>query len=203
MIENLWSELAFISGLAKGREREKDETTSANLEIQAEFFERRSTKYKRTALLFLVGAVVFIGLIALPQAYNLFCNSNFCKASSELKYIDLEQGDYLYFYVALKTLLSGRVLLSVALIAGLFACIRFYAASNHNAIVCDQRASTLKSYKALRDASKTDEERLLVLRKILDSATDHQATGFSKQGSSTSDGIITRITADLVRLLKK
>ena len=70
------------------------------------------------------------------------------------------------------------------MLVGLFACIRFYAASNHNAIVCDQRANTLKSYKALRDAAGTMmKERLLVLQKVLNSATDHQPTGFSKQGA--------------------
>ncbi len=199
-LENLIKDVKDFVLLTIGAvaEREKEGKLIGNLEEQAGIFFKKGGEYKTNSRLFLGGAGVFIGLVVLFQIYNLFC-----KQGSELEYIDLEQGDYLYFYVALKTLLSTSTLLSIVILVGLLVCIRFYAANNHNAIICDQRANTLKSYKALRASAKTDEERRLILQKILDSATEHQETGFSKQESNDSGNAISKIASDLVRLFKR
>ncbi len=185
--------IAQIIGAIK--ERLKEVETVGNLDAQAKNFTAASKKYKKNAVWFLVGA----GGIFLLFVCAIFVLTNYFSEVplSEAK----EAKEYIYFYIALKTIFSLRVLLSVSLLVILFASIRFYAANKHNAVVCDQRANTLKSYKALRNSATAGEERLLVLQKILDAATDHQPSGFSKEDKD-GDSLIGKSLAELVILLR-
>ena len=96
------------------------------------------------------------------------------------------------------------MLLSVILLLVLLTSIRLYEANKHNAVVCDHRANTLKSYKALRDAAAGGAEKLLVLQKVLDTATDHQPSGFVKMtGDSQSSSLVEKALATVISVSKK
>ena len=186
-------------GIIQRREKEKEKTIANDLGKQAESFRRKGFEYRFISMFFLVLAVSIVSLIFYsPVAYDLFPQH----MGGTDTYYDPTK-DYLYFYIALKIIFSKSTLFAIAIITALFSCIRFYAANNHNAIICDQRANTLNSYKALRDSAKTEEEGRLILQKVLDSATDHQVTGFSKLESNDSDNVISKIISDLVKIVKR
>ncbi len=172
--------------------REKEQETVGDLNEQADFSEKNSKKYKYNARCFLAGTVIIVAVIAcLPYFY-------FDATITEVE----KAKEYIYFYIALKTIFSARTLLSVTLLVMLFASIRFYASSYHNAVVCDQRANTLRSYQSLRNAATTDTEKHLVLQKILDAATDHQPSGFTKE-DKVGDSPIEKALATLISVSNK
>ena len=180
LIANAEKSLSFVINAANLRAKEEED--AKGLESAAGFFEGKASNYKTNAVLFLVGSAVFLGLII--SLSFVFLEDN--KVFSELSKLSANQetSKSFYFYLSLKMLFSSRMIMFVIFIAGFFSCLKFYAANNHNAIICDQRANTLKSFRTLHAASEEKNQKL-VLRKILDSATAHQPTGFSKLQSDS------------------
>ena len=163
------------------------------LKIFSEIFKRKAEEYRNNAKGFLMLAIMLIvfafvfafaqGIskfdIELPQKYNVDSNA-------------------FYIYLILESLFRGKLLFSVIALTGFFYCLRFYAASNHNAIICDQRANTLESFEALYENVEEDKERLLVVEKVVNSVTEHLPTGFSKQQSDSGVGGIVSSLLSLV-----
>ena len=182
-----------INGIAE--EKLKLEQTVGSLGKKASIFTDKAKNYRSNAGYFLIGAASIIFLTVVFLTMILFFGNTFSSWLPNFLEKDLmnygkefsvyteKPSKSLYFYLTLKMLISGRVLMSILLIAGFFYCLRFYAANNHNAIICDQRANTLESVESLYAASE-GENKKLILEKALDSATAHQPTGFSKQQSN-------------------
>ena len=158
------------------------------LKISSEVFKKKAKEYRNNSKRFLVSAVVLIVGTFLFVFYQV-------KPSA---ISDTGSGSF-YTYLILENLLRGRLLLSIIVLTGFFYCLRFYAASNHNAIVCDQRANTLESFEALYENVEEDKEKLLVVEKVLNSATEHLPTGFSKLQSDSSGGIVSSLASLLKR----
>ena len=205
-IENASRILLFVINAANVRAKEAE--GFRGLEDEASFFEGKASKYKISARLFLFAAFIFLALIIfLPSFLSHVLPSVFPKDSEMLdelsKLADKKNvSKSFYFYLALKMILSSRMTMFIIFVAGFFSCIRFYAAHSHNVIICDQRTNTLKSFRSLYAASEVDDKRL-VLEKVLDSATAHQPTGFSKQqsdhGGSSEFSLLSKILPFLKR----
>ena len=166
------------------------------LKIASEVFKKKAREYRKNAKRFLMsaamlimGVFVFIFLKAL-LGYKIFEYNIISPQKSDI------DNNAFYIYFILEILFSGRLLFSIIALTGFLYCLRFYAASQHNAIICDQRANTLESFEALYENVEEDKERLLVVEKVLNSATEHLPTGFSKQQSDSGVGGI-----DLSKLL--
>ena len=173
--------------IVKNLQEITDKEKIAKLKNSSEFFKNKSRKYRWNAVYLMLGAIGIAGLAVLsllPIAENFFRKNHYSQPSS---YVEINNSVF-YVNVVLETLLSGRLLLSAILLTGFFYCLRFYAANQHNAIICEQRANTLESFEALYKNVEEDKERLLVVEKVLQSATEHLPTGFSKQ-QSDSGGI--------------
>ena len=189
--------IAQVIGAVKERVEVKEAGTIGNLETRIKSFRKKSKNYKNISYVFLGGSLAIMSLLALLAylqfcVYLPFCNYTPQRGATYLP--PMPDRDYLYFHLALETIFSLNTLLSITLLAILFASIRFYAANNHNAVVCDQRADTLGLYEALRNSATEGEERKLVLQKILDVATDHQPSGFVKE-SKSDDSLVEKALA--------
>ena len=179
----------IISGaLRKMPEQEK----ISKLQASSKIFKEKAKKYKNESAMFLFFAGMIAVVVLLVMLYKIFFgdNINLPERSGNV------DSSAFYIYVILEILLGGRLLFSVIALAGFFYCLRFYAASNHNAIICDQRANTLESFEALYENVKVGKERLLVVEKVLNSATEHLPTGFSKlQSDSGGEGIVSSLAS--------
>ena len=161
------------------------------LKIASEIFKEKAKKYKNDSETFLKLAILLTLIIFVAMLYK---DDMYLTPESDV------DGSAFYVYFILENLLSGRLLFPIIALTSFFYCLRFYAANNHNAIICDQRANTLESFEALYEnvgkGKKGEEERLEVVKKVLNSATEHLPTGFSKLQSDSSGGGI-----DLSKLL--
>ena len=174
------------------------------LKIASDIFKNKAKKYRSNSRWFLTSAVL------LPLAFFSFIFFQkffeFDIFEYDIKFPQETNADSsaFYIYLILEILFRGRLLFSIIVLTGFFYCLRFYAASNHNAIICDQRANTLESFEALYEnvgkGKKGEEEKLEVVKKVLNSATEHLPTGFSKQQSdSGGEGIVSSFASLLKR----
>ena len=179
------------------REMKKKENVE-KLKISSKVFRSKAYQYRWAAGLLLIGSVSVILLAAAWVYFGFFKDEDFFQ---KISYIQMNKSG-LYVYFILNTLLSGKLLFSVIALTGIFYFMRFFSASLHNAIICDQRANTLESFEALYENAgadnKKDTERYLVVEKVLNSATEHLPTGFSKQ-QSDSGGIASSQLLSLIR----
>ncbi len=167
--------------------------TVGNLNEQAVTFRNKSKGYKKTSYAFLACSLA----IVISLAFLAYCQRG---STTMVPHIPIR--DYLYFHLALETIFSVNTLLSITLLATFFSGLRFYAVNNHNAIVCDQRAITLESYENLSKAATTEQDRQVLLQKILDVATDHQPSGFVKEGRA-SDNLVEKALAAVISSSKR
>ena len=169
------------------------------LKIASKIFKDKAKQYRWNAIWFMCGSAVAAGL-----AVSLIIKKVF-------KFYYIEQNSYievnnnaLYVHMILDALLSGRLLLSIIALTGFLYCLRFYAANQHNAIICEQRANTLESFEALYENvgenKGKNEEKYLVVQKVLQSATEHLPTGFSKLQSDSGGGVDLASLASLLKL---
>ncbi len=180
----------FGGGLKKITEQEKID----KLKKSSKIFRKKAVQYRRNSWLFLLGAAVpLVGIVVLA------IYSDFFDYSIEFpEKTDIDSSTF-YIYFISKILFSGRLLFAIMTLAGFFYCLRFYAASQHNAIICEQRANTLGFFDALYENVEEDKEKLLVVEKVLNSATEHLPTGFSKLQSDSGGGVDLSTLASLFK----
>ena len=162
-----------------------------------------SRAFKIKANLYRSGFGIFL-LLAAFIVYGVFASAYFTNLFDlDIKFPEKNNINIntFYIYLMLKFVFSGRLLFSIIVLTGFFYCIRFSAASQHNAIICDQRVNTLEAFEALYENVEEDKEKLLVVEKVLNSATEHLPTGFSKQ-QSDSGGIAPSSLLSLLKLKK-
>ena len=194
-LTNTKSAVAKVIGAVE--ERLKQEERVENLKDEVILFTKAARNYKINSWCFLGGA----SLLLIFLLFSLFTGDN--KFFPEkIMLFEQEPSKGFYLYLALKTLISDRILVSTIFVAGFFYCVRFYAASNHNVIICEQRANMLASFKALYIVSN-DDDKTIVLEKILDSITASYPTGFSKLQKDTSDNSTAALLSKIFSIMRK
>ncbi len=120
----------------------KQENT--NLKIFSRTFRKKAAQYRKNSRLFLLGVVIpLVTIVFLAKFSNFF--------DYKIEFPPPKDADSTAFYIYFisKILFSGRLLFAITTLTGFFYCLRFYAANQHNAIICDQRANTLEAFEPL------------------------------------------------------
>ncbi len=176
--------------LKKIDKKEKTDKLQNVFNKLAENFVAEATKFKFNANVFLSVAFILLLLAMFGALWFIYHPTPLPKRAG------------FYAYVAIETLLSGKLFLSITIITSFVYCLRYYAINSHNSVICYQRANTLKSFKALYKNSEKGEEQKMALEKVLETATGHQTTGFAKEQNDGRNSSLAYLLAKTLIWLK-